>query len=250
MAMARTAGSRNVALRIDDAWNAVALEERLELLSRAHANGVAAGIATILLLGTIGYGFDQIYLLLVGIAVAFFSVPMFMSYSWRRAKPAVILAYLAVRTVARRYAYGYNLTDLDIILIYRGNMREVFDNRETEEMVKRQQEVSFDSTNPDDMSKSVWICLLRGAVVLLSERAGGAKLEFICPITNEVVLRRPSGSESNSESAVVIEGVQMSKGRTIIIDTISKGAQYVFEKQLGRLIAEYKAPIQMYRTSS
>jgi hypothetical protein len=242
---AAVAQARNVALSVDDAWNAVALEERLELLSRTHAHGILAGVACFLLLGTVAYGFDEIYLLFGGFIAAFFVVPMFMSYSWRRGKPALILAYLAVRTVSRRYAYGYNLSDLDIVLIYRGRMREIYRDREQEEMIRQRQEVDFTSA-PDDDEKQVWITLLRGAVVLLSERDGGAKLEFIAPVTNELVLRKPRAEEEGSDSAIVLEGTQMSKGRTVIIESRSYGAQYVFERQLGRLIAEYKPPISLY----
>jgi hypothetical protein len=242
--MAAAAQARNVALSIDDAWNAVALEERLELLSRCHADGVLAGIAAFGLLGAIAYGFDEIYLLAGGLVAAFFIVPLFMSYSWRRGKPALILAYLAVRTVSRRYAYGYNITDLDIILIYRGTLRELYRNREEEEMVKQKQTVDFGSNN--DVEKPIWICLLRGAIVLLSEREGGAKLEFLAPVTNELLVRKPRGEESESDTALIIEGLNMSKGRTIVLDSRSVGAQYVFERQVARLVSEFKPAVSMY----
>ena len=241
------AQAKNVAVSIDDAWNAVALEERLNLLSRSHAHGIMAGLGGFWLLGTIAYGFDQIYLLAGGLVAAFFLVPLFMSYSWRRGRPALILAYLAVRTVSRRYAYGYNITDLDIILIYRGTMNEVYRNREEEELTRQKQSVDFDSSM--DNEKSVWICLLRGAVVILSERAGGAKLEFLAPVTNELGIRKPRGDEPGSETAVAVEGTGQSKGRVVVIDSKSVGAQYVFEKQLARLISEYKPPVSMYVAS-
>ncbi|MFN8388663.1 MAG: hypothetical protein U0136_00060 [Bdellovibrionota bacterium] len=242
-----TSARSSVALSVDHAWNAVALEERLELLSRAHAHGILAGVASILLLGTIAYGFDEIYILAGGFLAAFFMVPMFMSYSWRRGKPAMILAYLAVRTVARRYAYGYNLSDLDIVLIYRGTMTEIYHDREEEELIRQRQQVDFTSTVESE--KAVWICLLRGAVVILSEREGGAKLEFLSPITNEVVVRRRRPDEDVSDAAMVIEGAAGAKGKIIALDSRSTGAQYVFERQLGRLIAEYKPPVSPYYTA-
>lgn len=234
-----------MAFSVDDAWNTVALEERLDLLSRAHAHGIMAGLASFALLGTIAYGFDQIYVLAGGFVAAFFMVPMFTSYSWRRGKPALILAYLAARTVSRRYAYGHNLSDLDIVLIYRGVMREIFSDRVAEEMTRQRQDVDFDA--PENIGyKNVWICLLRGAIVILSERSGGAKLEFIAPVTNEVEVQKAPAEEGLSDGAVIVEGVQMSKGRRIILDSTSSGAQYVFERQLQRLIAEYRPPVSMY----
>ncbi len=234
-----------MAFSIDDAWNTVALEERLDLLSRAHAHGIMAGLASFFLLGSIAYGFDQIYILLGGFLAAFFLVPMFTSYSWRRGKPALILAYLAARTVSRRYAYGHNLSDLDIVLIYRGVMREIFANREDEELTRQRQSVDFDSAGADD-DKPVWICLLRGAVVILSERTGGAKLEFIAPVTNELGIDKADRNEGFSDNAIMLEGVQMSKGRKIILDSPSSGAQYVFGRQLQRLVGEYRPPVTMY----
>ena len=227
------------ALSANYAWNSVPVEERLDILSKAHASGLMAGIGSMLVMGTIGYGFDNIWILAIGVSIGFFFVPMFSSYSWRRNKPAAILAYLAARAVSRRYAYGYECPDLEVILIYRGECREIFDNREDAQMESQRLGVSAADLS---RKKSVWIALLRGAVVVLSERRGGAKLEFYTPITNEVVLRKAGTEEDLSESAVVIEGVSMADGRTIILDSRSRGAQYVFEKQLGRLIFNYRSP--------
>ncbi len=238
---------KNAPLTVDDAWNAVALEERLELLSRVHADGVLAGIATILLMGTIGYGFNQISLLVAGFGMMFFTAPMFMSRTWRRAKPALILAYLAVRTMARRYAYGCGIMDLDIVLVYRGFFKEVYHNKEVEEILRQKQVVDFDSA-PTEQLKQVWICLLRGAVVVLSERPGGAKLEFMGPITNELGLREPTPEESTEPGAIALDGTQISKGRTVVLTTKCPGAHYVFKKQLERLVSEYKPPVGYYRS--
>jgi hypothetical protein len=107
-------------------------------------------------------------------------------------------------------------------------------------MTRQRQVVDFD--NPIENTRQVWICLLRGAVVLLSERAGGAKLEFLAPVTDELVVRKPRSNETGSEHAIVVEGVGISKGRQIVLESTSRGAQYVFEKQSLRLIAEYKPP--------
>lgn len=233
------AAAKGGTLSVNYAWNAVPVEERLDMLSKAHASGLMAGIGSILVMGTIGYGFDNIWILAAGVAMSFFLTPMFSSYTWRRTKPAAILAYLAARAVSRRYAYGYDCPELEVILIYRGEYRELFDNREEEELERQR----LGDGSADLMRrKPVWIALLRGAVVVLSERRGGAKLEFYTPITNEVELRKAKTSEDLSESAVIINGVGPGAGRTALIDSRSKGAQYVFEKQLGRLIFNYRSP--------
>ena len=123
-------------------------------------------------------------------------------------------------------------------------MKEIFQSREQEELIKQRQSVDFDSSTYH--TKEVWICLLRGGVVILSERAGGAKLEFISAITNELGVRKPGRNEELSANCVIIEGVGQTKGRSIALESRSPGAQYVFEKQLSRLVAEYKSPTPAY----
>src|SRR5262249_49173962 len=155
-----------------------------------QATGIIASVASLLLIGSIAYGFDQIWLLAGGAASSIFIFPLFSSYAWRRGKPALILAYLAVRAVGRRYAYGYSVDDLDIIIIYRGVMKEVFQDREQEEQAKRTQGSEFEGRVGE--LRDVWIMLLRGAVVLLSEKPGGAKLEFLTHIAADTVVRDTS----------------------------------------------------------
>ena len=226
-------------ISIDHAWQSVSLEERLELVSRSQATGVLAALAAVILIGCIAYGFDQIWLLGGGAATSIFIYPLFSSYTWRREKPALILAYLAVRAVARRYAYGYNIGDLDIILIYRGRMRELFRSKEEEAEYRQQQNVDIDVPLQD--YKDVWIVLMRGGVVILSERPGGAKLEFITYITHESVLRKPKQEENAiDDRSIVIEGALSSKGRSVILTTRFPAAQYVFEKRFLALVEENK----------
>lgn len=238
------AATRKATFSVDDAWSSVALEERLDLLARVQADGILAGFIALLIVGSIAYGFDEILLLALGSVSLFFIVPMVMSYSWRRDKPAVILAYLAVRAVARRYAFAYRVVDLDTVLIFRANMQEVFASKEEEETFLLRQEADFDTAF--NLEKPVWLCLLRGAVVVLSERLGGAKLEFLAPISQEVSIRKLTAEESKEEGAVLITGAGISSGRQIAISSKSKGAMYVFERQLSRLIAEYKPPANFH----
>ena len=70
-------------LNINNAWNAVALEERLELISKAQAQGTVAAVASFFLMGAIAYGFDQIWLLAAGAISAFLAFPLFANHRWR-----------------------------------------------------------------------------------------------------------------------------------------------------------------------
>lgn len=236
--------TKNVALSVDDAWNSVALEERLELISRAQANGIFAAFITVLIVGTIAYGFDQIWLLAGGVAISPFVFSLFSSYSWRRGKPALILAYLAVRTVARRYAYGYNLNEIDIVLIYRGKMRELFSSKEEEEINKQRISVDFDGGAKLESDKEVWVCLLRGGIILLSERTGGAKMEFITAIGPEMGCKRYTKDEELPTHTLQIDGIGQSRGRSVLIWSGSPGAQYVFERRVNSLVSEAAATVE------
>lgn len=224
------------ALSVKNAWNAVALEERLELVSRAKAQGLVAGVCFILLTGSIGYGFDRIEFLFGGMLASLFVGQLFSFYSWRSNKPEAILEYLAARSVARRYAYGYRMPDLDVVLIFRGFYEQIFTDEELGQLYESTKTVDFSTKAAS--KKEVWICLMRGAVVILSERRGGAKLEFICPVTAEAVLRKPRPDEEVSDEALVLEGCGPTKGRIAAITSQYPGAFLVFEKQLQRLLEE------------
>lgn len=222
-------------LSIDEVWNTVALEERLELISKAHAQGAIASVVFMIYMGAVAYGFDLIWLLAVAAFGAMLVFSLFSGYVWRTGKPQLILSYLAVRSVARRYAYGYGISDLDVILIYRGQMREIFEEGGLEGQA---QIVDFDSTTVGD--RDVWICLLRGAVMILSERAGGAKLDFVAQVSEEIECRKPTNKEGGTDRSLVVMGAGISRGRKIILQSRYPGAMYVFEKQLSGLIHEHR----------
>lgn len=222
-------------LSIDDVWNTVALEERLELISKAHAQGAIASVIFMLYMGAVAYGFDIIWLLAVAAFGAMLVFSLFSGYVWRTHKPQLILSYLAVRSVARRYAYGYGIPELDVILIFRGQMRELF---EEGGLAEQTQNVDFESSTVGD--REVWICLLRGAVMILSERIGGAKLDFVAQITEEIDCRKPTPKDGVGEKNLIIQGAGVSRGRRITLSSRYPGAMYVFEKQLGGLIFEHR----------
>lgn len=226
-----------MAVSIEHAWNSVALEERIELISRSHATGIIATLASILLCGSIGYGLDQIWLLACGVASSLFVFPLFSSYCWRRGKPSLILAYLAVRAMGRRYAYNYNVRDLDIVLIYRGQIREVYQSEQDKELVRQKYQGTVDFEI--GTFRDCWIMLTRGAIVVLTEKLGGAKLDYLTHITHELEVRDPLPSEVPAPpNAIVIDGVMSAKGRLMMIASKYPGAHYVFRSNLEALVAE------------
>ena len=219
-----------------DAWNVVPVDERLELLARAQAEGLLAGIACVLMMGAIGYGFDMIWVLAGGAVGAILVFPLFSSYSWRRTKPKAILEYLAARSVARRYAYEARCGDFDVVLMFKGLLERVYATDEEKHLAK--QRLNLGEASHFEEAKEVWVVLMRGAIAVLSERYGGAKLEFLSPIAPEMIARKPKATEPVSEGSVVVVAAGAKAGQTIAITSKYAASLYVFEKQLVRLIEE------------
>lgn len=228
--------ARAGAISVKDAWNAVALEERLELIARAKAAGIMAALLFMLMMGGIAYGFDQLWILALSCGGAVFVMQIFGSSSWRKNKPQAILSYLAARSVARRYAYGSNINDLNVVLIFKGFMHYQFQSAADEAMAHEHEAVELGSTF--EKEKMVWIVLLRGAIVAMSERKGGAKLEFLGPVNKRLVCRKPNSEEEGPERAVVVTADSSTGARTVVFTSPYPGALYVFERQVQRLVNE------------
>ena len=227
-----------MALSENQAWNSVALEERIELISKSQADGVLASLVFLTLSGSIGYGFNQIWLLAAGALGAFLIIPLFTSRSWRKQKPAIIMSYLAARSVARRYAYGYGIRNLDIILIFRGFLEESYQSAEDKAFAQKDEYIDFESSI--EGRKEVWICLLRGGVIAISEKLGGAKLEFATAIDKDSACDSAEPTGQGDMASVTISGSGKSKGRVVVLTSNYPGALYVFRKQCSRLIDEAK----------
>ncbi len=228
--------AKSAALSVQHAWNSVALEERLELVSKCQADGLLAALTFTFMMGAVAYGFDKIYLLLGALLAATLIMPMFSSHTWRRGKPALILQYLAARSIARRYAYGFGITDLDIVLIFRGTMARQFITPEDEMAYMSNEDVELDTQTQGD--KQVWICLMRAGLVLLSEKNGGAKMEFCSQIAQDTVCHQMRDENGQLTGALTVTGSGQAKGRKVVLSSRHAGAMYVFEKQLLRLVQE------------
>ena len=232
--------AKSAALSEENAWNSVALEERLELVSKCQADGLIAALAFTFMMGAVAYGFDKIYLLFGSLFGAMIIMPMFSSYSWRKGKPALILNYLAARSMARRYGYTSNISELDVVLMFKGETKQEFLN-ETEQL----DHLVGKGEDLDDVSDErmpVWVCLLRGGVVLIAEHAGGAKLVYASPIGRDMVCSVQRDEEGNPTGELSIVGIAHAKGRRVTVSSRFPAAFYVFERQLQRLIAESPDP--------
>jgi len=232
--------ARSAALSEENAWNSVALEERLELVSKCQADGLIAALGFTFMMGAVAYGFDKIYLLLGSVFGALIIMPMFSSYSWRKGKPALILNYLAARSMARRYGYTSNISELDVVLIFKGETSQEFLNEaeQLDHLIGKHEDID-EGQQP---KVPVWVCLLRGGVVLLAESQGGAKLLYSSPIGTEMVCATVRDEEGNPTGEISIVGIAHAKGKKVTISSRFPAAFYVFERQLQRLIFESPDP--------
>lgn len=186
-----------------------------------------------------GIGASPFWCLIFGILAAISASPIFAHRFWRRYKPLTILKYLAARSVSRRYAYGFEIRDLEMVFLYRGLYREKFETEEDEAKERERRAMhgeDLDLNNPIP----VWVSLFRGGLVLMSEHDGGAKLEFIAKVTPELVLRPANENESLQKHAVYIEGHGDGRPRSIIIECKYQSSLYVFKQRLLALVEECK----------
>lgn len=222
--------SRNVVLNTEEAWNAVSLEERLELVSRSNGDGVLAALMSATVLGSVAWSLDKIWLFYVGSALSLLFIPLIANLTWRRSKPELILRYLAARAMARRYATAHKIEGSEVAFLFRGVAKvDEGQEGEVEEL-------------------AVWICLLRGAVILLSERPGGARLEFLSAISGDSQFSTEDDPAGRPQ--LILNGSGIDSGRTCIISSRYVATFYVFQRLFSQLqsgAALKKSPLTVRR---
>lgn len=236
--------AKATALSIEDAWNSVALEERLELVANCQAKGVTAALCFALYMSAIAYGFDQIVMLAFAAAGALLVCPAYAAKKWREYKPALIIKYLAAHSVCRRYAYGLKFPSYSLVLLFRAELNEEFASSEVESFYLKQRSKELGHEILEYQPIPVWVALLRGGVVIISEQRGGAKLEYASSISgiSEVVLEEDPKQLGSQIVRMTSTGI--SKNRKVWLTSRYPGGLYVFERHLNRLYFEYKAALK------
>lgn len=156
----------------DEAWRFIPPEEKIEIMTKAHAKGVMSSLIVILLGATCAAAL-KIPWLLWSVLICSPLVFQFSSgKAWRNLKPATTLRYLAARSAARRYAYSAEAEDLSPRLMFRGTIEQIPDDEKDKLILSMLGERATD----------VWITLFSDTIVILSEQLGGATLELSHPI--------------------------------------------------------------------
>lgn len=220
------------ALTVKDVWNSINPEEKFDCIEQAQAHGFLTALAFGSCICAIAYGFDYIYLLvLAGLSVVLLS-PLATLHSWRKSKPELMLHYLAAQVVGRRYAFNLKFSDLSTMMIFRG-------------VIDREVEVrhaSSGKTETETEELPVWICLLRGGVLVMSESRDGARIEFYGRLDQELSCKMGGDAtkKANKHEPLTVELSAVHRiGKTqVTLRGKYQGALYVFERKLNQLIAE------------
>jgi hypothetical protein len=219
-------------LDINNLWRQVPPEEKFELMASAHSQGTLAAVTAIIIGMTIAVSLKQPWLIWGSLL---FGPLIFQATSvkaWKHLKPRVILEYLAARSAARRFAFSLNSSKLSIASIMRGTIREVSDLDH------------FDEAQNSKNGKPVWIALFHDALVVISEQAGGAKLELGQHLAKQIEVsgESPSGMGEYASDREIMVGLTTVSGlkRNYILTSNHPAALVVLEKSIYRLIEQSK----------
>jgi hypothetical protein len=207
-----------------DVWRKVPPEEKLELMARAQSKGVGATLVLLIITGTMALGLRLPWLFWS----TFLAVPFVFQFAaakaWRDLKPRAMLDYLAARSAARRYAYGAHAQDLTVSLMFRGVLRPEFGAEQEQEQMEAQIQ--------NKAEVPVWVALFPDTIVMMSERAGGAKLEFAQSISEKLTITT-RGFDNDGEQRQVILTSQGRKGNKLNWNLTSQypAALLVFERK-------------------
>jgi hypothetical protein len=213
---------------LDDIWQGIPPEEKLEMMSAAHANGTGWVMAVIVLGGTLAVGLQVEWLLWGSMLMAPMIFQAAAGRTWRAARPISVLEYLAARTAARRYAFVVKSEDLYCRMIFRGVLEKIVEDPD------EQYEDLFETTMRNN-KKEVWVALFGDAVVIMSERWGGAELEFGHLLNEKLLIESNSaeiGTDYSRDKEVFLEYEDRDSGkRRVRVTSRHPAALIVFEKK-------------------
>ena len=229
-----------------EVWRQIPPEEKFELMARAQASGILAAIITIVIASTIAVGLRLTWVMWGSLVMSPFIFQFAAGKKWRSIRPVVMLEYLAVRSAARRYAFTANAKDLAVALIFRGRVEKLFG----EDRIQEALEAAIEKTKEAE----VWVTLFNDAVVMMSERVGGAKLEFACTLgdklTVEGVAKEGKGDYSaDKEIYLTYHGKEKEGDRRLKLTSRHPAALVVFEKKIKALTEQVKVQLQLEATA-
>lgn len=217
----------NTQLSIDNAWQGVALEERIELISRVRAQGTVMTLLFVVYAASVAYGFDRINLLWLSVALALIMMPLSANRHWGKEKAALLLQYLAARSVARRYAAGLKMGDITPVLFIRGRLHDINEDGTVNTTIEGSEPLN-------------WFCLLRSTLIVLTEARGGAKLSYALVINSETKAQLHREDDPRKSGILHITSVLRGSATDIAVSSPYPAALLALQMKMQQLSSERK----------
>lgn len=232
-------------------WREIPPEEKLEIMSRSQASGITASSLSVIVCATLAIALQHPWVFWSAIIFAPFTFQFTSNKSWRALRPSMVLQYLAVRSVSRRYAYSAaHSKDLALRCVFpatawRDLSLEEADPEDEDKINKLKN--SFGSTQNEQKVYPAWVALFTDAVTIITEGPGGAKLLFATGIGPKISISSvsESGGDYDSNKEVLLEYQTMNGPHYWRIRSKFPAALIVFEKQCKNLIIEKKALLEV-----
>ncbi len=176
---------------VDDLWRKITPEAKIDALNKSHTNGIFAAIISVIIGATVAIGLKINFIFWTVLILAPITFQFFSSRSWRNIKPSLILQYLAVRSVVRRFAFIAQAKSLEPEIIFNGT-------------------VTIEPANPVDIEGvthmihnnekvPVWVALFVDTIIMFKEALGGGQLVFSSPINEHLIFESTNLNNDDSE---------------------------------------------------
>jgi len=220
----------------EELWRQIPPEEKLELMSKAHAKGIFDAVIAIIVASTIAVGLQLGWMMWASLLAAPFIFQFSTGRAWRGSKPRIILQYLAARSAARRYAFTHNAKDLGLNFMCKGHLEEQFDEDHAQEAL----EAAVQNTKDAE----VWIALFNDALIMIEEGRGGANLRFAHLINNKLEVnglsKGNSGEYSNDREVYLSYSHKREGNKRFKLTSKHAAALLVLEKKVNYLLENKK----------
>lgn len=220
---------KRMEIRDTEIWRQIPPEEKVELMSQAHSKGVFAAFMAIVIACTLAVGFKVSLLMWASFLMSPFIFQLSAGRAWKSLRPRLMLEYLAARSAARRYAFTAKSKDLGLSLIFKGKIERIY----KEDSVNQALEAAFQNNK----ETTAWIALFNDAVVVMSEKIGGAKLEFAHLVDSKLqvdVEKSEADGHLSDNCKVLLTSAARGKvdGATVKLTSKYPAAMLVFAQRL------------------
>ena len=211
-------------------WRQIPPEEKISAMAKAHSAGFMSGAITIITCSTLAVGFKVVWLMWLSILVSPIIFQFASSKAWRDLRPRMMLEYLAARSAARRHAFNIGGKDLNLSLMFKGKLEEIFEDEQENIQAK------IDGRQV----KQVWVALFQDSFVMMTERIGGAELRFGHIINEKFTFKTNEEDVGDYSSQKELEFVSNARdwvGHTFKLTSPHPAALIAFEKALNDKIS-------------